>query len=162
MKKIFFFGLCFIFFFGCSKKENVELAVFPDANTVELVSTNAKETVYLGTVQLGHSSSGCSGCVNVGGTCVHFDCTGYGNACTAEVSMKLASNGDTSYSITILNPDGLTYEDVFLMPDRSLYVIGSSGEFLNIPEQMTYRDDETGTFTFYDVFFSDSQMFGNK
>jgi hypothetical protein len=48
------------------------------------------------------------------------------------------------------------------MPDRSLYIAGSNGEFLNIPEQVAYRDDKTGLFIFYEIFFSDYQAFENK
>ena len=52
--------------------------------------------------------------------------------------------------------------DFFFMPDRSLYIVGSNGQFINIPEQLAYRDPETGTLIFYDIFFSDSQVFDNK
>ena len=163
MKKDLFYLMCILLFLGCSKKEVKDLLEFDSSNTVQLLSSNEKGMTYGGTVNIGHSASGCTGCVSVGGVLVHVDCTGSGNACRATVKFRLTSDGDTiHYYSVILNPDELTHEDFFLMPDRSLYVIGSNGQFLNIPEQMVYRDEETDTFIFYDIFFSDSQVFENK
>jgi len=85
--------------------------------------------------------------------------------CTKQVSavMTISDSREVSlYYGTIDNADELTDEDFFLMPHRSLYIVGSNGQFINIPEQIVYRDEETGAFIFYDIFFSDSQVFENK
>jgi len=162
MKKNFFYVLCFVFFFACSKKEIIDLGDFSGTNTIELLS-NTKGMTYIGTVQVGHSSAGCTGCVDVGGTCMHVDCLGAGTACSSRIAMEITAEGDTCYYYaTILNPDEFSCYNFFLMPNRSLYIKDSKGQFLNIPEQMAYKDEETGTFTFYDVFFSDRQVFENK
>jgi len=162
MNKNLFYLLCLFLFLGCSQKETKDLINFDAPNTVRLLS-NEKGMVYRGTIQVGHSSSSCSGCVISGGVCFHADCTGAGNSCNVSVRFRLTADNDTIYYYSvILNPDELTHEDFFLMPGRSLYIIGSGGQFLNIPEQMVYKDEETETFVFYDIFFSDSQVFGNE
>jgi hypothetical protein len=146
---------------GCTKKETIEFTKPSGTNIITPLS-NEKGMMYRGSFNVGHSSGSCSGCVTLGGVCFHVDCQGGGNYCSLSAAFKLIASNRNDYYCVILNPDELTHEDFFLMPDRSLYVEGTQGRFLNIPEQLVYRDDETGTFTFYDVFFSDHQMFGNK
>ena len=159
IKRILSITLFFILFFGCTKQENKTTEY---SNSAEIIS-NSKRVGYGIKVNVGHSGSTCSGCVTVGGQSIHVDCQGSGNACRLGGAMIISnSDEDGIYYGTIENPDELTYEDFFLMPDRSLYIEGTKGQFLNIPEQMAYRDKETGTFIFYDIFFSDRQIFGNK
>jgi hypothetical protein len=57
----------------------------------------------------------------------------------------------------------LTSEDFFLMPDRSLNYTDEKGRriFLNIPEQLVYRDTATLQFTFTGLFFSDGPAYTN-
>jgi len=149
--------------FACSKNENGETTESVLSNTAELISDTKGEVFYGLTFSVGHSGSGCGGCVTVGGQHTHVDCQGTGNACKIGAKMGVSSNSrDGIYLGIIGDPDELTDGESFLMPDRSLYIIGSNGEFLNIPEQIVFRDEETGAFIFYDIFFSDVQMFENK
>ena len=162
MKKILSITVIFIFFFGCAKQEKIETTKFTNSNSAQLISSS-RGLIYGLKVSLGHSGTNCSGCVYVNGSRAHVDCQGNGNACQINAVMKISDSGEVNfYYGTIDNADELTYEDLFLMPDRSLYIIGSKGEFLNIPEQVAYRDEETGCFTFYDIFFSDGQVFENQ
>ena len=161
MKKIFCYLLCSLLFWGCSKKGTNEIADFVGSNFVTQLS-DAKGLSFIGKMRVGHNGAGCNGCVTIGGVREHVDCKGYGDYCEVGISIGLTGGNGGYYSGIVLSPDELTYDESFLMPDRSLYIIGSNGEFLNIPEQMLYRDEETGTFIFYDIFFSDVQMFENK
>jgi len=162
MKNLFITILCFVLCFSCSKNENKVTAETSMPNSAKLISdTKGKQTFGI-TIRVGHSAAGCPGCVTSGGQQVHMDCQGSGSDCQKIGTVGILSSGGVTYYGIVDDPDELTYDDSFLMPDRSLYIIGSNGEFLNIPEQLLYRDEETGTFIFYDIFFSDVQMFENK
>ena len=58
---------------------------------------------------------------------------------------------------------GLTSADFFLMPDRSLSYTDENNNriFLNIPEQLVYRDTTTLQFTFTGLFFSTTAAYNN-
>jgi hypothetical protein len=162
---VLFSVLCF----ACSKQENkepnTEAAESSISNSAQIISGDpgTKKAIYRVSLLVGHKSSGCSGCVTSGGSHIHVDCQGSGNACKLGASMNISSAAkSTDYYGIVADPDELTSGDSFLMPARSLYIIGSNGEFLNIPEQEVYRDEETGAFIFHDIFFSDWQMFGNE
>jgi len=162
MKKTLFYFLCVLLFFACSKKETMEMAVFAKSNSAQLLS-DEKEMIFYVAMRVGHQSEGCEGCVTTGGTPHHVDCKGYGTYCAVSAAITLAADGGEGYySGIVLNPDEFCNDDFFFMPERSLYIEESKGRFLNIPEQMSYKDEETGTFTFYDIFFSDNQIFENK
>jgi len=162
MKKNLISTLCLVLCFSCSKNENKENTESSMPNSAKLISDTKGKQTYGITVKIGHTAVGCSGCVTSGGLSFHVECQGAGSACEKTVIVGISSSGGVTYYGIVDDPDDLTYDDSFLMPNRSLYIIGSNGEFLNIPEQMLYRDDETGTFIFYDIFFSDVQMFENK
>jgi len=162
MRKFFIATLCFVLCFSCSKNENKETTELSMPNSAKLISNTKGKQVYGITISVGHPAAGCPGCVTYGGLTTHVDCQGTGSACQKTVILGISDSGGITYYGIVDDPDDLTYDDSFLMPDRSLYIIGSNGEFLNIPEQMLYRDEETGTFIFYDIFFSDVQMFENK
>jgi len=162
MKRIQIIILVLVLCFACSKPENKEIEKKSTPNSAQMIS-GAKGPSYSISVTLGHSASECSGCVMSGGTCTHVDCQGAGSACAAKTIMQISDTEEVNlYFGTISDPNELTAEDFFLMPNRSLYIMGSNGEFINIPEQMLYRDEETGNFMIYDIFFSDFQMFENK
>ena len=162
MKRVLPVIIFFTLLFACTKQENRETVTDSNSNTAQIIS-GSKGRLFGLTLNLGHSGTNCSGCVVINGEHTHADCQGAGNDCSIKAIIEISDSGEISfYYGTIENPDELTYEDFFLMPDRSLYIIGSNGEFLNIPEQTAYRDEETGTFIFYDIFFSDSQMFENE
>jgi hypothetical protein len=157
--------LFLILCFACKKHEIIETAELPKFNSAQLISnSNSKGRVCYGiTTLVGHSASTCPGCVNTGEHCIHVDCQGTGTACSVSARMVISDSGEINfYYGTIDEPDELTFEETFLMPDRSLYIIGSNGQFLNIPEQTVYRDEETGAFVFCDIFFSDAQVFINE
>lgn len=153
-----------VFGFACSKQEQKETNKSLGPNSAQLISISGSKKVTYGiTMSMGHSGAGCSGCVMSGGHLIHVDCQGTGNACQSSAIMVLSDLGEINfYYGTVGNPDELTDEDFFIMPNRSLYIIGSNGEFLNIPEQTVFRDEETGAFIFDDIFFSDYQAFENK
>ena len=69
----------------------------------------------------------------------------------------------TAVTATTTDTFGLTSEDFFLMPDRSLNYTDEKGNriFLNIPGQMVYRDTATLQFTFTGLFFSDRAAYSN-
>jgi len=162
MKKKVFYFLCILLFFACSKKEITEMAAFDKSNSAQLLS-DEKEMIFYVEIRVGHNGDGCNGCVTTGGTNHHVDCKGYGTYCVVSANLSLAAEGEDGYYYGIvLNPDEFCDDDFFLMPNRSLYIEESKGKFLNIPEQMVYRDEETGVFIFYDIFFSDSQIFENR
>jgi len=163
MKKTLITIAFLILCFACKKHEIIETAELPKFNSAQPISNSKGRSCYGITAQVGHSGSTCPGCVNTGGNCVHVDCQGTGTACSVSAIMELSDSGEINFYYGIINdPNELTFEETFLMPDRSLYIIGSNGQFLNIPEQNVYRDEKTGAFVFCDIFFSDSQVFINE
>ena len=69
----------------------------------------------------------------------------------------------TDVIATTTDTFGLTTEDFFLMPDRSLNYTDENNNriFLNIPEQLLFRDSTTQQFTFTGLFFSDGPVYSN-
>ena len=69
----------------------------------------------------------------------------------------------TDVTATTMDTFGLTTEDFFLMPDRSLSYTDENNNriFLNIPEQLLFRDSTTQQFTFTGLFFSDGPVYSN-
>jgi len=113
-------------------------------------------------MRIGHNGKNCSGCVMYNGRLVHVNCMGDGNYCGASVSVQLQQIG-TAITATTTDTFDLTSEDFFLMPDRSLNYRDEIGNpvFLNIPEQMVYRDTATQQFTFTGLFISDDVVYTN-
>ena len=166
MKKFVYFLLIFtVVFSACEKNEkpNFNSEIYP--NNAEPIYSASKQIIgYKLSVMVGHSGTNCPGCVTQGGDSFHVPCQGAGSACSQSATVYIYTDGDSPNFYYAVNPDKweLTDGDFFLMPDRSLYIVGSNGEFLNIPEQVAYRDEETGFFIFYEIFFSDEQVFDNK
>ncbi len=69
----------------------------------------------------------------------------------------------TAITATTTDTFDLTSEDFFLMPDRSLDYVDEKGShiFLNIPEQVVYRDTATLQFTFTGLFFTNTPAYSN-
>jgi len=159
------FFILFFIFLACEKKEKNNSNSDVLQNAAVPICTDSKQILgYKISVMVGHSSNGCPGCVTMGGNHFHVPCQGAGSSCAQSATIYLYQDDygtDLYFAISVDELD-LTDEDFFLMPDRSLYIVGANGEFLNIPEQMLYRDEDTGTFIFYDIFFSDYQAFVNK
>ena len=111
----------------------------------------------------GHDGSKCPGCNTIAGHTTHQDCQGHGNKCRKSSSVTLQQIG-TDITATTTDTFGLTSEDFFLMPDRSLNYTDEKGNriFLNIPGQMAYRDTTTLQFTFTGLFFSETAAYSNN
>lgn len=72
--------------------------------------------------------------------------------------------GET-FNVVVDTVWGLTTEEYFNMPDRSLTVLDAPSEnqaYLNIPAQLVYRDSATRQFTFTGFFYSDKAAYGNN
>ena len=113
--------------------------------------------------QIGHDGKTCSGCVLDGGDLIHLDCMGDGHYCRFATAVQLQQTGAAVTAITT-DTFGLTSEDFFLMPDRSLNYTDEKGRriFLNIPGQMVYRDTTTLQFTLTGLFFSETAAYSNN
>ena len=70
----------------------------------------------------------------------------------------------TDVIATTMDTFGLTSQDFFLMPDRSLNYTDEDNNriFLNIPGQLLFRDTATQQFTFTGLFFSDEPAYSNE
>ena len=88
------------------------------------------------------------------------DCQGHGRACLTSAAVVLNQTG-TVVTATTTDTFGLTSEDFFLMPDRSLDYEDEKGNhlFLNIPSQTVYRDTVTLQFTFTGLSFSNTALY---
>ena len=148
--------------FSCTKSNDKDNLVF--SNMVIQDLTDVKESgLYSLRVNVGHNSSDCKGaCIQINGTPTHVNCQGFGHCCQLLTSVSLAQTG-TAITATTTDTFDLTSEDFFLMPDRSLDYVDEKGShiFLNIPEQMVYRDTATLQFTFTGLFFSEGPSYEN-
>ena len=97
------------------------------------------------------------------GQLVHVNCIGTGDDCLRTAAVQLQQVG-TEISATTTDTFDLTSDDFFLMPDRSLSYTDEKNNriFLNIPEQMVYRDTTTLQFTFTGLFFSETAAYSNN
>lgn len=165
MKKVIFslMVVCACTAFSCTKSNDKDNLVF--SNMVIQDLTDVKESgLYSLRVNVGHNSSDCKGaCIQINGTPTHVNCQGFGHCCQLLTSVSLAQVG-TAITATTTDTFDLTSEDFFLMPDRSLDYVDEKGShiFLNIPEQMVYRDTATLQFTFTGLFFSEIAAYSNN
>lgn len=88
---------------------------------------------------------------------------GDGHYCAFAAAVRLEQD-DSGITATTTDTFGITSQDFFLMPDRSLNYTDEKGHriFLNIPEQMVYRDTATLQFTFTGLFFSETAAYSNN
>ncbi len=157
-----FVVLITLFFGGhsCSKEiasncDNLNRVV--PVQTCEKSSNN-----YVLLTYAGHDAKDCSGCILFNGRLIHINCQGRGDACLHSAAVTL-NQVASSVTATTTDTFDLTSEDFFLMPDRSLNYTDEKGRriFLNIPEQMVYRDTATLQFTFTGLFFSETAAYNN-
>ncbi len=157
-----FVVLITLFFGGhsCSKEiasncDNLNRVV--PVQTCEKSSNN-----YVLLTYAGHDAKDCSGCILFNGRLIHINCQGWGDACLHSAAVTL-NQVASSVTATTTDTFDLTSEDFFLMPDRSLNYTDEKGRriFLNIPEQMVYRDTATLQFTFTGLFFSETAAYNN-
>ncbi len=83
--------------------------------------------------------------------------------CALLSSVTISQSG-TAVTATTTDTFGLTSEDFFLMPDRSLSYTDENNNrmYLNIPEQLVFRDSVTRQFTFTGLFFTDDPEYTNE
>ena len=167
MKKHFFpfnksllglFLLLMLFLPSCQKQ--IEPKV-PDNRIINVSSDDKTGGNYLLVCFLGHDGSKCPGCVLRDGQLIHVNCQGAGSACATSSSVTLQQVG-TVITATTTDTFGLTSEDFFNMPARSLST-GESGNnaYLNIPAQLVERDTATLQFTFTGLFYTNKPEYNN-
>ena len=112
--------------------------------------------------EIGHDGKDCPGCVMYYGKRIHRDCMHHGNYCRFVARVTLDTVG-TDISATTLDTFDLTSEDFFMMPNRSLNYTDENNNliYLNIPEQLIFRDTATRQFTFTGLYFSDGPVYTN-
>ena len=118
------------------------------------------------TYTVGHDASECNNsCVTINGVPTHIDCQGRGDACLVTIILWPFGGQPKSptFSAVVDTVRDLTSEDFFLMPNRSLTVLGHDDTtmYLNIHEQFLVRDSVTRQFTFTGLFFSDEAAYIN-
>ena len=127
-------------------------------------SSGSKDAnTYVLSTRVGHKRSECGGrCIQINGVPTHADCMGVGRYCALLSSVTISQSG-TDVTATTVDTFDLTSEDFFLMPDRSLNYTDENNNriFLNIPEQLLFRDSTTQQFTFTGLFFSDGPAYSN-
>lgn len=165
MKKVLTLTLFAAILFVACEKENVQTASqkLTHNRVITLPSEGKTGNSTIMLVSIGHKSEDCTGCIVVNGQSFHVDCMGVGHYCAAISGVQLQQIG-TAVTATTTDTFGLTSLDFFLMPDRSLNYTDEKGNrmFLNIPEQMVYRDTTTLQFTFTGLFFSDRAAYNNN
>ena len=157
---IIVYGAMMMFFYSCKNEVTLDC---DKGNKIILTQTGEKTSNnYVLFVRLGHSSKVCEGCILFNGRWVHADCQGWGDACLSSAAVTLNQSG-TDVTATTTDTFGLTSADFFLMPDRSLSYTDENNNriFLNIPEQLLFRDSTTQQFTFTGLFFSDGPVYSN-
>ena len=151
--------------FGACEKESSQTATHEQLlNRMIVLPDDGKtgSSAILLAISVGHPASDCNGCVLEDGKLYHVDCMGEGNYCANTAAVQLQQIG-TAITATTTDTFGLTSEDFFLMPDRSLNYTDENNNriFLNIPGQMVYRDTATLQFTFTGLFFSEGPTYSN-
>ena len=165
MKKVLTLTLFAALLLGACEKEEKQTATYKQTRNRVITLSNDEKTgssTYLLTLGLGHSGKDCNGCVMVRGRFVHVNCMGTGDDCLTTATVQFQQIG-TAVTATTTDTSGLTSEDFFLMPDRSLEYVDEKENhiFLNIPGQMVYRDTATLQFTFTGLFFSETAAYSN-
>ena len=146
-------------FVGCQKQVSFD----KESNRLIPQQTEAKTSnMFTLWFFAGHDADKCPGCITIAGHTMHKDCQGHGNKCRKSSSVILQETG-TDITATTTDTFGLTSEDFFLMPDRSLNYTDENNNriFLNIPEQLVFRDSATLQFTFTGLSFTNTPVYSN-
>ena len=149
---------------SCEKTTDTQGKGYHSDNKVILLPTETKESSYLLTITTGHLRTHCGGsCISINGKPCHIDCMGDGHICLTSAAVSLNQVG-ADLTATTTDTFGLTSEDFFNMPDRSLNYTDENNNriFLNIPAQQVYRDSVTQQFTFTGLFFTDDTEYTNE
>lgn len=156
--------LAVIFLLGsCKKEKQNDESYRPSPNRVITLPSDGKSlsnTLFV--MSIGHKAEECNGCIWDGGKLVHLNCMGPGSYCSVSAVVQLEQIG-TAITATTTDTLDLTSEDFFLMPDRSLNYTDENNNrvYLNIPEQMVYRDAVTRQFTFTGLFITNTPEYNN-
>lgn len=148
---------------SCEKTSGTQNENRDLANRLIPLPTESKESGYLLTIRIGHSVTDCGGrCITVNGKSYHINCMGNGHVCLKSAAVTLDQVG-TDITVTTTDTFGLTTEDFFFMPDRSLDYMDADNNpvYLNIPEQLVFRDNATQQFTFTGLFITDDPEYTN-
>jgi len=149
---------------SCEKTTDTQGKGYHSDNKVILLPTETKESSYLLTITTGHLRTHCGGsCISINGKPCHIDCMGDGHICLTSAAVSLNQVG-ADLTATTTDTFGLTSEDFFNMPDRSLNYTDENNNriFLNIPAQLVCRDTATKQFTFTGLFFSETPEYTNN
>lgn len=159
-KSLFYACLAAILFAACEQPDN-ELKTYSDYVTP--VAGQNRATYYWVATHLGHDGRTCNGCVMKNGVRMHVDCMGYGDKCR-KVSKVVLEEQPSGLEATTVDTFDLTSENFFNMPARSLYYVDEDNNrvFLNIPEQLVYRDSTTLQFTFTGLSITEEPEFENE
>ena len=165
MKKITTLIICAIALLSaCENEGTTKTAQEQTLNRViALPGGRADNSTVLLALGIGHRAEICNGCVYVNGRTFHIDCQGQGNYCATAAAVQLQEVG-TDLVATTVDTFGLTSEDFFNMPARSLnYTDGDNNRvFLNIPAQLVYRDNTTLQFTFTGLSVTEGPEYENE
>lgn len=157
--------ICCAILLGSFSCRHEAVSVIDKGNRAILVPSGEKTAnELLCIVSAGHEANGCPGCILFHGKYVHVDCQGNGTACRVTAAVTLNQVG-TDITATTTDTFGLTSEDFFLMPDRSLYYETADNNdriYLNIPGQLVYRDTTTLQFTFTGLSFTVGPVYSNN
>ncbi len=151
-------------FTSCEKESRQVEQHQPSPNRIVVIPSDSKtaSTTIL-VSQIGHDGKNCPGCILSGGQLIHVDCMGDGHYCRLVSEVQLQQVGST-FTATTVDTFGLTSGDFFNMPARSLYFYTEDNNnivYLNIPEQMVYRDTATLQFTFTGLFLTNVPEYNN-
>jgi len=179
MKKIK--NSCFLLVFAlvlivasCSKNEEVSPSnantEINDAKRNEatwiLGSDNSKGLWAILRFMVGHTEEQCGGkCLMIFGENYHADCRGFGSIC--ERTFKVALSEDTYNELRLVVWDEDEFDDLDFdsFPDRSLYItnpLNSNEQWLNIPEQIIFKDSALLQAIIYNIWFSEDPAFENE
>jgi len=157
--------LAALLLYACEKEDTQTVTYEQSLNRVIALPDDGKtgNSTALLAMAIGHSSNDCKGCIMMNGHVFHIDCMGNGNYCATIAAVQLQQIG-TDVTATTTDTFDLTSEDFFLMPNRSLNYTDEKGNriFLNIPEQMVYRDTTSLQFTFTGLSFSETAAYSNN
>jgi hypothetical protein len=144
---------------SCGKEEKPQDA---HSNCLVPLETGSKDASYLLITSMGHDGKNCPGCVLVNGRLRHVDCQGAGSECLKSPCVSLQQVGADLVATTV-DTFGLTSEDFFNMPARSLNYVDEDNNrvFLNIPAQLVYRDTATLQFSFTGLSITSGPLYEN-
>lgn len=124
---------------SCEKQQATSFLLSEHAHSIIGIRDNSKTNQeYVIWTSIGHDGTNCKGCVLRNGQWKHIDCQGQGNACSVSPRVILYSSGNSAYIVTT-DTFGLTDQDFFNMPSRSLFVEyddKNNEVWLNIPAQL--------------------------